>query len=148
VGFIKRRLRSFVWLGLPVIAAAGLFFGLRDGGAAWKAHRGEGVAGTFVATSAMCKVTGDSCSTVYGTFTAADGSVKREDVVLYEAPKELSGGGEAAALDSGAPHGVFLADGGSSYVMYTVFTVGGALAAIAWVLFLVTRLRRRSQVTA
>jgi hypothetical protein len=147
VSFLGRRFTSFVWVGLPIIAAAGLFFGLRDAPAAWQAHRGEGVAGTFVATSARCKVSSDTCSTVYGDFTAADGSVKRTDVVLYEAPKALADGGETAAQDTGAPHGVFLPDGGSSYVMYTVFLAGGALAAIAWLLFLVSRFRRRKAAT-
>ena len=143
MNFLRNRIRLFLWVGLPVIAAAGIFFGVRDGGAAWKAHRGEGVAGTFVATHARCKVTRDTCSSIYGTFTSADGSVKRTDVILYDAPKALQDGGEAAALDSGAPHGVFLADGGTMYVQTMAFVVGGVVAALAWVLFLVTRFRRR-----
>jgi hypothetical protein len=97
---LQRRVRSFVWVGLPVIAIAGLFFGLRDGGAAWDAHHGVGTKGSF------------------------------------------------AALDSGAPYGVFPADGGAEYVAYTIFLSAGSAAAIAWILFLVSRFRRRRNAQA
>ena len=132
-----------MWVGLPVIAVAGLYFGLRDGGAAWKAHNGDGVAGTFVATRAMCKVTGDSCSTIYGTFTPAGGGAERTDVVLYEAPESLENGGQVTAIDTGAPYGVFPTGGGTAYIMYSVFAGGGAVAAIAWILIMVSKFRRR-----
>ncbi|HWS36548.1 MAG TPA: hypothetical protein VN408_27910 [Actinoplanes sp.] len=140
------RIRSFLffWIVVPLLATAGIFFGLRDGSAAWKAHNGEGVAGNFVATSARCKVTGNSCSTIYGTFTSADGSVVKRDMVLYDAPKELNDGGEAAALDSGAPEGVFVADGGNSYLIYTGFGAAGVVGWIVWILLVVRKIRSRA----
>lgn len=140
------RIRSFLffWIVVPLIATAGIFFGLRDGSAAWKAHNGEGVQGNFVATSARCKVTGNSCSTIYGDFTSTDGSVVKRHMVLYDAPKELNDGGEAAAIDSGAPEGVFVADGGNSYLIYTGFGAAGVVGWIVWILLVVRKIRRRS----
>lgn len=134
------RTKVFTWVGLPVVAVAGLIFGSVDVVPAWKAKSGDGVVGTFTATREDC---GRRSCSFYGTWTADDGSRTRTDVILYDEPDSLRVGGDTAALDSGARKGVFAKAGGSTYLLVTAFTVAGVAAAVAWIVLLVRAVRRR-----
>lgn len=142
------RLRFFLWVGLPLIAAAA--FALSPNLVpAWKAHNGTGVHGTFTAGHTECSRR--SC-TVYGDWTSVDGGTTRTDVILYDDPDGLTMGGAVDALDSGADNAVFASAGGSTYLLATGFVVAGIAAAIGWVFVIVNAVRRlrgrRQQVPA
>jgi hypothetical protein len=134
------RLKFFLWVGLPVIAAIGLLFGTADLAPAWQAKSGTGVAGTFTADREDC---GRRSCSFYGTWVSADGNKTRTDVILYDEPGSLRVGGKTEALDSGARNGVFATGGGSTYLLVTGFTVAGVAAAVGWVIFLLRTFRRR-----
>ncbi|MEU9045196.1 MULTISPECIES: hypothetical protein [unclassified Kitasatospora] len=127
------RMSIFLWIGLPFIAFVGIAKAAPDLVPAWKAQSGSGVIGTFTAVRESCSH--GSCD-FYGGWKAADGASTRTDVLLYDGPDSMRIGGTAAALDSGAPGGVFSTGGGSSYLLVTAFAVGGLAAAIAWPVFL------------
>jgi hypothetical protein len=134
------RMKFFLWIGLPVIAAMGLLFGAVDLVPAWQAHGGGGTPGTFTAEREECSRR--SCS-FYGSWVAADGSAGRDDVILYDEPDSLATGRTTAALDTGARKGVFATAGGSTYLLVTGFLVGGLAALVAWVFVLRNAWRRR-----
>ncbi|HEX6872268.1 MAG TPA: hypothetical protein VF163_14315 [Micromonosporaceae bacterium] len=134
------RMKIFLWIGLPVIAVAGLVFGSVDVMPAWQAKAGNGTAGTFTADREEC---GRRSCSFYGTWAASDGSATRTDVILYDEPDSLRVGGQVAALDAGARNGVFATAGGYTYLLVTGLTLGGAIAAVAWVVVVLRALRRR-----
>jgi hypothetical protein len=138
-------MRFFLWIGLPAIAAAGIYFGSIDLMPAWKAHNGGGVVGTFTAEREEC---GRRSCTLYGSWKATDGSSDRADVILYDEPETLTGGRTTEAVDTGARSGVFATAGGSMYLMVTGFLVGGIVALVAWVFVLRNALRRRRDTEA
>jgi hypothetical protein len=124
------RTKFFLWVGLPVLAGAGIMFGAFDLVPAWQAHNGAGTAGTFVAEREEC---GRRSCSLYGSWTATDGSKQLSDVKLNDGPDQVTVGQEIAAVDSGARMGVFAAAGGSSYLFVTAFVVGGVVALVGWV---------------
>jgi hypothetical protein len=134
------RMKFFLWVGLPLIAVGGLFFGSIDLVPAWQAKSGTGVVGTFTADREEC---GRRSCSFHGSWTATDGSTSRSDVILYDEPDSLRVGGTTEALDSGARKGVFATAGGSTYLLVTAFTLAGVAAAVGWVFFLIRRFRRR-----
>jgi hypothetical protein len=133
------RMKSFRWVLLPLMATMLLYYGSFDLVPAWRAHNGNGTVGIFSADEERCSRT---CS-FYGTWTAADGSSTREDVIIYDEPDSLRVGGQTEAIDSGARKGVFASSGGWMYLLITGLTLGGAVAAVGWVIFVVRTLRRR-----
>ncbi|MFI7426163.1 hypothetical protein ACIBPB_04190 [Micromonospora sp. NPDC049836] len=137
------RMKFFLWVGLPVIAVMGLAFAAPDVGPAWRAKSGAGTPGTFTAVNEECSRR--SC-TWHGDFVPADGGAVRKNVILYDDPAGLTTGGSAAAHDTGAGKGVFSTTGGSTWLLVTGFTVGGALAAVGWVVVIVRTImgRRRA----
>ncbi|MFI7541885.1 hypothetical protein [Actinoplanes sp. NPDC049599] len=134
------RMKFFLWIGLPVIAGLGLLFGAFDLVPAWQAHGGSGTAGTFTAEREEC---GRRSCSFHGSWTAADGSAKRDDVILYDEPDSLRTGATVEALDSGARKGVFATAGGSTYLLVTGFVLAGVAALVGWVFVLRNAFRRR-----
>jgi hypothetical protein len=137
------RMKIFLWVGLPVIAAIGLLYGSTDLVPAWQAKSGSGTVGTFTAEREEC---GKRSCSFHGSWTSKDGSKSLPDVILYDEPDSLRLDGTTEAIDSGARKGVFATAGGSTYLLVTALTVGGVLAAVGWVYFLFrTFTRRREQ---
>jgi hypothetical protein len=134
------RMKFFLWIGLPVIAGLGLLFGAFDLVPAWQAHGGSGTAGTFTAEREEC---GRRSCSFHGSWAAADGSAKRDDVILYDEPDSLRTGATVEALDSGARKGVFATAGGSTYLLVTGFVLAGVAALVGWVFVLRNAFRRR-----
>ncbi|NES13347.1 MULTISPECIES: hypothetical protein [Micromonospora] len=135
------RMKFFLWVGLPVIAVLGVAFAAPDVAPAWRAKSGAGTPGTFTAVREEC---GKRSCTWHGDFVPTDGGAARRDVILFDDPAGLTTGGTAAARDTGAGKGVFATTGGNTWLLVTGFTVGGALAAVAWVVLIVrTVLGRR-----
>jgi hypothetical protein len=139
------RTTFFLWIGLPIIAFAGLYYGGADLAPAWQAKSGHGVVGTFTAVREEC---GRRTCSYHGSWVAADGSARRSDVTLYDEPDTLSLGGRTEALDSGDRQGVYSTTGGYTYLLITGFVVAGVAAAIGWVVFLFRTFRRRRPETA
>jgi hypothetical protein len=139
------RTKFFLWIGLPIIAFAGLYYGGTDLAPAWQARNGHGVVGTFTAIREEC---GRRTCSYHGPWVAADGGARRSDVVLYDEPESLSLGGKTEALDSGDRTGVYSTAGGSTYLLVTGFVVAGVAAAIGWVVFLYRTFRRRKPAPA
>jgi hypothetical protein len=144
MGFLNKienvRMTFFLWVGLPLIAFAGLFYGSQDIVPAWQAKNGSGVVGTFTAVRQEC---GRRSCSFHGRWEAADGSAKRSDVILHDEPDSLTLGGRTEARDTGDRNGVFATSGGYTYLLVTGFVVAGAAAAIGWVAFLLRTFRRR-----
>ncbi|WNM41622.1 hypothetical protein RMN56_09890 [Micromonospora halotolerans] len=138
------RTKVFVWIGLPVIAAIGLMLSVTDLAPAWEAKNGGGTPGTFTAVNEEC---GRRNCEWHGTFVATEGGAQRADVILYDAPDELTAGATAPALDSGARKGVFSTAGGSTYLLVTGLTVAGVAALVAWVWIIVRAIRNRRRAT-
>jgi hypothetical protein len=134
------RAKVFVWIGLPVIAIAGLMFGAFDLAPAWQAKAGKGTSGTFTAVREDC---GRRSCTWHGDFAATDGGGQRTDVILYDEPDALAAGDTVPARDTGARNGVFASEGGSTWLLLTGFAVAGVLAAVAWVIVVVRAVTRR-----
>jgi hypothetical protein len=137
------RMKFFLWVGLPIIAAMGFLFGAFDVVPAWQAHGGSGTAGIFTADREEC---GRRSCSFYGSWAATDGSATRDDVILYDEPDSLSRGGTTEAIDSGARKGVFATAGGSTYLLVTAFVVGGLAALVGWVFVIRNAVRRRRPV--
>ncbi|HEU4348133.1 MAG TPA: hypothetical protein VFR35_10125 [Actinoplanes sp.] len=133
------RTKVFVWIGLPVIAVAGLLFGAFDLLPAWDAKAGNGTPGTFTAVREDC---GRRNCTWHGDFATESGG-QRTDVILYDEPDGLAVGDAVPARDTGARNGVFSTEGGYTWLVVTGFVLAGAVAAVAWVLILVRALKRR-----
>ncbi|WP_157752014.1 hypothetical protein [Actinoplanes derwentensis] len=128
---MPRPLRLLLLIGLPLVAAAALALGGVDAVASWQAKSGGGVAGVFTADRQECSRR--TCN-FHGPWQAADGSGSRPDVLLYDAPADLTVGRSIAAVDTGARKGVFTPDGGgSTFLITTVVTLIGLLAVIAWI---------------
>jgi hypothetical protein len=134
------RVKFFLWIGLPVIAAMGIWAGATDLGPAWTAKSGGGDKGTFTAAYEKC---GRRSCSFYGTWKAAEGGAVRSDVILYDEPDSMKPGDSVDATDSGARNGVFTASGGYTYLLLTAFVVGGVAAAVGWVYFLYRTFTRR-----
>ena len=149
VGFLSKienwRMKFFLWIGLPVIAAMGIMFGAFDLVPAWQAHNGGGTAGTFTAEREDC---GRRSCSFHGSWAAAEGGERRTDVILYDEPDSLRTGATIEAVDSGARKGVFATAGGSTYLLVTGFVVGGLAALVGWVFVLRNAFRRRRSATA
>ncbi|MEU3452520.1 hypothetical protein ABZ671_02780 [Micromonospora sp. NPDC006766] len=139
------RTKIFVWIGLPVIAAAALIFGTYDLAPAWQAKNGGGTEGTFTVEYQKC---GRRSCDWRGTFIATEGDARRTDVILYDAPDGLAVGATAPARDTGARSGVFSTTGGSTYLLVTGITLAGAVALVAWVTIIVRAIRRRRAAAA
>jgi hypothetical protein len=134
------RTKVFVWIGLPAIAVAALFFGAFDLGPAWQAKAGDGTPGTFTVVREDC---GRRNCTWYGDFAATEGGGQRTDVILYDDPDGLAVGDAVPVRDTGARNGVFAAAGGSTWLLMTGFVLAGVIAAVAWVVIVVRTVRRR-----
>jgi hypothetical protein len=139
------RTKFFLWVGLPVLAAAGLLFGALDLVPAWQAHNGAGTPGTFIAEREDC---GRRSCSLYGSWTATDGSKQRADVQLNDGPDAVSVGQKIAAVDSGARMGVFAATGGSTYLFVTAFVLGGLAALVGWIFVIRNAIRNRRRPAA
>jgi len=135
------RMRFFLWVGLPVIAAMGIIFGAFDLVPAWQAHGGGGTAGTFTAEREEC---GKRSCDFHGSWVAVDGSKGRDDVILYDEPDSLRTGQTTAAVDTGARNGVFATAGGSTYLLISGFVVAGVAALVGWAFVIRNAFRRRS----
>ncbi|OZV79989.1 hypothetical protein CA850_14760 [Micromonospora echinospora] len=131
-------MKFLLWVGLPLLALLGLSLAVPDVASAWQAKSGDGTAGTFIARYETC---GRNC-TWHGDFVPDEGGTPRSDVIVYDGPDELTAGATVAARDTGARRGVFAAQGGSTWLLFTGLAVAGALAAIGWVVFLVYRISR------
>ncbi|HEX5595907.1 MAG TPA: hypothetical protein VFX61_07820 [Micromonosporaceae bacterium] len=139
------RSKIFFWIGLPVIAVAGLIFGSLDLAPTWQAKFGNGTPGTFTAVHEECSRR--NC-TWYGNFVAENGD-QRRDVILYDDPDGLGSGDTVEALDTGARNGVFATTGGYTWLLVTGITLAGVVAAVAWITTIVRWLgRRRATATA
>ncbi|MET8355104.1 hypothetical protein [Micromonospora sp. NPDC005206] len=134
------RTKIFVWIGLPVIAIAGLMFGAFDLVPTWQAKAGQGTPGTFTAVREDC---GRRNCTWYGDFAATEGGGQRTDVILYDEPDGLVAGDTVPVRDTGARNGVFATAGESTWLLLTGFVVAGVIAAVAWVIILVRTVSRR-----
>lgn len=134
------RLKFFLWIGLPILAAIGVMFGAFDLVPAWQAHNGGGTIGTFTAEREEC---GRRSCSFHGSWAAADGSARRADVILYDEPEGLGTGKTVEATDSGARKGVFATAGGSTYLLMTGFVVGGLAAFIGWLFVIRNAVRDR-----
>lgn len=134
------RSKILIWIGLPVIAVMGLTFGSFDLVPAWQAKAGNGTPGTFTAVREECSRR--NC-TWHGDFAPDGGGNARTDVILYDEPDALSKGQTVPARDTGARNGVFSTTGGSTWLLVTGFVLGGAIAAVAWVVLLVRAISRR-----
>lgn len=134
------RTKFFLWVGLPILAAAGLMFGAFDLLPAWQVHNGAGTAGTFTAEREEC---GRRSCSLYGSWAATDGSEQRADVKLNDGPDSLGIGDTTAAIDSGARMGVFATADGSSYLVVTAFVVGGLAALVGWIFVIRNAIRDR-----
>jgi hypothetical protein len=139
------RMKFFLWIGLPIIAAMGAMFGAFDLVPAWQAHGGGGTIGTFTAEREECSRR--SCD-FFGSWAAKDGSERRADVVLYDEPDALTTGQTVEAADTGARKGVFATAGGSTYLLVSAFVVGGLAALAGWVLVIRNALRGRRSAAA
>ncbi|MFU8851749.1 hypothetical protein ACNAW0_12315 [Micromonospora sp. SL1-18] len=138
------RTKVFVWIGLPVIAAAGLLAGATDLAPTWQAKNGGGTSGTFTAVHEEC---GRRNCEWRGTFVATEGGARRDDVILYDAPDGLAKDATAPARDTGARAGVFSTTGGSTYLWVTGLSLAGVAALVAWVVIIVRTIRRRREAT-
>lgn len=139
------RMKFFLWIGLPVIAAMGMMFGAFDLVPAWQAQSGGGTVGTFTAEREEC---GRRSCSFHGSWAAADGSERRDDVVLHDEPDSLRTGQTVEARDTGARTGVFATAGGSTYLLVTGFVVAGLAALVGWVFVLRNAFRERRRRTA
>ena len=74
------RLKFFLWIGLPILAAIGVMFGAFDLVPAWQAHNGGGTIGTFTAEREEC---GRRSCSFHGSWAAADGSDPVEVVGVF-----------------------------------------------------------------
>jgi hypothetical protein len=139
------RMRFFLWIGLPIIAAMGIMFGAFDLVPAWQAHGGGGTPGTFTAEREEC---GRRSCSLHGSWAAADGSARRDDVVLFDEPDSLRTGQTTEAVDTGARAGVFATAGGSTYLLVSGFVLAGLAALVGWAIVIrnAVRHRRRSAV--
>jgi hypothetical protein len=141
-----RRIRLLLLVGLPIIAVAALALGGIDAVASWRAKNGGGVTGAFTADRQECSRR--TCN-FHGSWTAADGSRSRSDVILYDAPADLAVGQSITTVDTGARKGVFTAGGGgSTYLITTVIAMLGVGVATTWIAILLhsaltARSRRR-----
>ncbi|MEU4565870.1 hypothetical protein [Micromonospora sp. NPDC023956] len=132
-------MKFLLWVGLPFLALLGLALAVPDVAAAWRARSGDGTSGTFTARYETCS---RNC-TWHGDFVPDGDGAPRNDVIVYDGPDGLTPGATVAARDTGARRGVFAAQGGSTWLLFTGLAVGGALAAIGWVVILVHALARR-----
>ena len=134
------RMKFFLWIGLPVIAAMGMMFGAFDLVPAWQAHNGGGTAGTFTAEREEC---GRRSCSFHGSWAATDGSDRRDDVILYDEPDALRTGATVEAVDSGARKGVFATAGGKTYLLVSAFVIGGLAALVGWIFVIRNAIRDR-----
>lgn len=134
------RRKFFLWVVIPAMAVVAVFTGVQDLGPSLRAKQGEGVVGTFTATHEKCRRR--SC-TVHGTFTATDGSSKRENLILRDSGDSLSIGDTAPALDSGDDDAVFPPGGGAGVPLSIGFLAVGSLILAGYLFVLVRKIRRR-----
>lgn len=134
------RMKFFLWVGLPVLAAIGFTFGAFDLAPAWQAHSGGGTVGTFTAEREECSRR--SCS-FHGSWTATAGNDRRTDVILYDEPDTLDTGETVEATNTGARKGVFATAGGSTYLLMTGLVTVGLAAFVGWIFVIRNALRER-----
>jgi hypothetical protein len=133
--------RTFIiWVTIPGLAAFAVFTGVQDLGPSWRAKQGQGIVGTYTATHEECRRR--SC-TMHGTFTADDGSSKRENVILRDSGDSLRRGDTAPALDSGDEDAVFPPGGGAGVPLAIGFLTVGTLVLAIYLFVLVRKVRRR-----
>jgi hypothetical protein len=136
------RMKFFLWIGLPVIAALGLGFGAQDVIPSWDAMNGKGTAGTFTAKREDC---GRRSCSFYGDWVSSDGAKTRPDVILYDEPDSMRVGDSTDALDSGARSGVYTKGGSSTFYLTLAFTLAGVAAAIGFIFVLLRRFTRKRE---
>ncbi|MEV4417485.1 hypothetical protein [Catellatospora sp. NPDC049609] len=133
----RRATAAFVWLVLPMLVLAMTLEGAQQLRPSWRAHRGVGTPGVF--TTTRC-VKADCFSG--GVWTSDDGSRTLRGVRLHDAPAgPHQVGDRIRALDTGLPHGVYVA-GGSAYLSATVELAAGVLGLLVLLALLASRLRR------
>jgi hypothetical protein len=133
-------MKFLLWVGLPFFALLGLALAVPDVASAWQARSGGGTAGTFTARYETCS---RRHCTWHGDFVPDGAGTPRNDVIVYDEPDGLTSGATVAARDTGARRGVFAAQGGSTWLLFTGLAVAGALAAIGWVVVLVRAIANR-----
>lgn len=136
-------MRFLRWIALPLLALLGLALAVPDVASAWRAKSGDGTAGTFTALYEKCS---RNC-VWHGDFVPDEGGTPRNDVIVYDEPDGLTSGATVAARDTGARRGVFAAQGGRTWLLFTGLAVAGALAAIGWVVMLVRAIANRHRRT-
>lgn len=135
------RKKFVIWLVLPIVSGALLWFGGQDIRPAWSAKAGGGTVGTFTADEREC---GRRSCSFYGDWVAGDGGSSRDDVILYDEPDGFRVGDRVEATDTGARKGVFATAGGYTYLLVTAMTAGGAIALIYWLATIVKAWRARA----
>jgi hypothetical protein len=124
---------------LPAVCVMVLVWSPQDLGPAWRAHRGEGAPGVFVALNESCGR--HSCSWT-GDFTNTATGVKRRDVLLSGGNPSWPGD-RVAALDSGDRGTVYAASGNPDWWLIPVLMTVSFLYLLGWAVFVVWWVRRR-----
>jgi hypothetical protein len=131
---------------LPVLFLVILIGAPRDFRPAWRAHRGEGVPGVFVALNRSCS---RSCSWT-GDFTSdAGGKVQRDVLLLGGRPRAV--GERIPALDSGGGGVVYARSGNSEWVAIPIVTAAAFGYLAVWLAVMIWWLldrRRHSKESA
>ena len=124
------------------IAAYLLVASLLSIGPDWAAMLGYGRLGTWTATATSCME--KSCTT-YGTFVSDNGRDVRTGIGMDTEDAPVPGT-RFRALDSGASQAVFPPDGGTAWILDTVFVAACGLlfACWAWTFPIAALKRRRS----
>lgn len=133
-------MKFFLWVGLPFVVFIGFRAAVTDLVPAWQAHGGSGTVGIFTAEREEC---GKRSCDFYGSWVAADGSKRLDDIGLYDEPDSLIAGRTVEAVDTGAPENVFATAGGSTYLLLTAFPLAGVAALVGWVFVIRNAFRRR-----
>lgn len=136
------RMKIFTWIGLPLIAVAGLVFGAQDVVPSWDAKNGKGTEGTFTAAREDC---GRRSCSFYGDWVSSDGVKKRSDVILYDEPDSMAIGDSTEALDTGARNGVYTKGGGATFYFTLGLTLAGLAAAIGFIFVVIRQFTRRRE---
>jgi hypothetical protein len=125
-----RFLRLLGWLaavGLLVLGAVLLFFGIRDVGPSWAAHLGHGVPGVFTATRPRqwqdCTQTCRTATEWFGTFTSRYGT--RAGVPINADGAHITTIGQQEAVLYESNGFVYANGGGVDWLLTTLMVVGG-----------------------
>ncbi|WP_345626092.1 hypothetical protein [Rugosimonospora acidiphila] len=126
-GVVLRRL-AFPSLAVLLCLAA-LVYGSLTLGPGIQVARGEAVPGTFHVLWQYCH---NGCN-ARGDFVSDDGSIRREDVDLYDASRRDGVDSEVRALDSGNPFGVYPATGSHGWIWSIIHLILGSAGLLGWI---------------